>query len=398
MKADAVVFGLYETGLGVARSLGLEGISVIGIDHKKDLGFYSRYIKPYKCPHPIFEEDMFLSWIDNKFSSLNSKLPVFISSDDFLIAFSKNRDILSRYFLFNLPDTDTLEKISDKFRQYELAVQSGIHVPKTFVVNEVEDIYDIPEDVLYPLFIKGKDVNSWRKNISGNIKGFKVENQSELYKKAESILLKKVPIIIQELIIGNDLQHFKYCAYVSKSGKLLSEFTLQKIRQSPPHFGVGSVVISNKYPLLIKEGRKLFQNIGYRGIGSAEFKLDERDNILKLIEINPRYWQQNYLSTYCGINFPLINFNDLNSVESKMSTDYQTNVKWINRQLDFDSFLKYRKEKRLNYKQWRHSREGHRIYSDFLWKDPIPALYNIEFGWMLIKAPFKILKRISKEL
>jgi hypothetical protein len=51
---------LFETALGVIRSLGQKGIPVIGIDFKKDIGWYSRYAKPIKCPHPLQQEKEFI--------------------------------------------------------------------------------------------------------------------------------------------------------------------------------------------------------------------------------------------------------------------------------------------------------------------------------------------------
>ena len=58
-------------------------------------------------------------------------------------------------------------------------------------------------------------------------------------------------------------------------------------------------------------GKRFLESIGYRGIGSAEFKRDERDGELKLIELNPRYWQQAALAERCGVNFPLAQYLDL---------------------------------------------------------------------------------------
>ena len=394
MKFDAVVFGLYETGLGVARSLGSNGLKVVGIDHKKDIGWYSRYINPLKCPHPIIQEDDFLKWILTTFSrNKEKKIPVFFTSDDFLIAFSKNRKIFDDFFIYNLISHSFLNKIADKYQQALIAERAGIEIPKTYALTSVDDIAMIPSDINYPLFIKGRDVNVWRKKVSGSVKGFQVKNRIELQTTVSTLTSKNIPVIIQEVILGADKNHFKYSVYVSVSGKTLGEFTLQKIRQNPPHFGVGSVVESNYFPELIEIGRKLFKNIGYTGIGSAEFKKDDRDGNLKLIEINPRYWQQNYLATYCGVNFPYINYLDLMGFYFEAKNNYKTGVKWINRQLDFDSFLKYRKEKQLTFWGWRKSLQGKKIISDFFWDDPLPALYNIEFGMKLITAPYHLIKR-----
>ena len=391
---EAVVFGLFETGLGVIRSLGQKGIKVIGVDFKKDIAWYSRYVKPMLCPHPLKQEKEFIEWIDMNFKGLGHKCPVFFTSDDFLVAFSRNRAILSDYFLFNLVSHSLLEQIINKYSQYELAKEAGIDLPATWLIRNISDIEKIPQNINFPCFIKGQEVNSWRTEIHGSIKGFPVKDFQELREKVSNIVSKNVPVILQEVIEGPDTNHFKYCSYTSLSGEILAEFTLQKIRQNPVHFGVGAVVESIHKPELIQIGRKLFSGIGFTGIGSAEFKYDNRDGRLKLIEINPRYWQQNYLSTACGMNFPYLNYLDLLHESVAGIKDFKKGVKWVNSYMDFDSFLKYRREGILTFSEWRKSLKGEKVYHDFTWDDPVPVFYETGFGWKLVKAPLFIYKRL----
>jgi D-aspartate ligase len=395
-EMEAIVFDMFETGLGVIRSLGQKGIKVTGIDFKKDIGWYSRYVKALKCPHPLEQEKEFIKWIQSNFSAEKTKIPVFLTSDDFLSSFSRNREVLNDYFLFNLVDYTLLEHISNKYSQFLLASKAGIDLPSTWLISEPSDLEKISDNILYPVFIKGQDVNSWRKVISGNIKGFIVNNLQELHEKVNGIVAMDVPVILQEVIEGPDTNHFKYCSYTTSSGEILGEFTLQKIRQNPIHFGVGAVVESIHKPELIEIGRKLFSNIGFIGIGSAEFKFDNRDGKLKLIEINPRYWQQNFLSTACGMNFPYLNYLDLLQMSPEPVTDFKTGIKWVNRYMDFDSFIMYNKEGVLTFSEWRKTLRGKIVYSDFIWEDPFPALYEIGFGWKLLKAPWFLAKKIFK--
>ena len=141
-------------------------------------------------------------------------------------------------------------------------------------------------------------------------------------------------------------------------------------------------------------GTKLFKGLDFKGVGSAEFKLDNRDGVLKLIEINPRYWQQNYLPTACGMNFPLINYYDLTNQAITPITDFRSGIKWVNRYSDLASFLDYRREGSLTFREWRKSLRGPKIYSDFSLHDPIPALYEIGFGKKIFSFPKYLYKRL----
>lgn len=396
-EPEAVVFSQFETGLGVARSLGQKGIKVVCVDFKKDIAWYSRYVKPLICPHPLKEMTAFLGWVAQHFNKGGKKHPVFICSDDFLVSFSVNRLFLSDYFLFNLVDYGLLEQITDKHSQYLLAKQAEISQPETRIVRHQHDFGTINlKDMRFPVFIKGLEVNSWREKIGGTVKGFVAASPDELHLKALDILKQDVPIVIQEIIQGPDSSHFKYNVYVGLDGQIKAEFTLRKLRQNPIHFGVGAVVESYHDSDLMAEGRKLFKSIGFNGVGSAEFKRDEQDGQLKLIEINPRYWQQIYLSTACGINFPYINYCDLKGMPMATSPDFNAGIKWVNRYMDADSFLKYRKEGSLTFSAWRRSLKGKKVYADFTWDDPIPVLYEIGFGAKLVRMPGFFWKRLCR--
>jgi len=396
INPEAIVFGLFETGLGVIRSLGRAGINVIGIDYKRDVAWYSRFVKPFECPHPLTKERDFIDWIKEKFFDSRYKRPIFLTSDPFILVFAKYSDLMSKYFLLNIPDNETLIRISNKYQQFLLAQKAEINVPKTWLIRNKKDFDGIADEIDYPVFLKGCDVNSWRKSISSTIKGYKLNNDTDLKEVVLPIIEKEVPIILQEIIKGPDSNHFKYCCYISKSGKTLAEFTLQKIRQNPIRFGIGSVVKSVFYPDLIDRGRKLMKAINYSGVGSVEFKLDEIDGKLKLIEINPRYWQQNLLTYYCGLNFAYINYLDLVERDVDVKRSYRCDVLWVNMFSDFSSFLSYYRLKELSLLKWLKTLKGPKVYSTFDILDPLPILSEINWGLRLFKIPFCFLKTKKK--
>ena len=393
----ALILGMFETGLGVGRSLGKEGIKVYGLDFKKDIGFYSTYIKANLCPHPISDEEALLENLIVFSKSQTHKPALFVTSDDFLNFVAKFSVELKPYYLFNLPSSELINQISDKYKQFLLASNAGISLPATYKISSVANLEIILNELVFPVFIKALDVNIWRKLIGGTTKGFVVNDQSELKEKIALLVNKGLEIILQEIISGPDTQHFKYCTYIGVDGRILLEFTLRKIRQNPIRFGVGAVVESISYPELINEGRKLIQNIRYQGVGSAEFKLDTRDGKLKLIELNPRYWQQNSLATACGMNFPLIDYLEITSQNPIAATDFKKNIKWVNRYMDFGSFIQYHKEGELTFREWRKSLSGKKVYPDFRWDDPVPALYEIGFGLKLFKAPWFLYKKFLRK-
>lgn len=397
-QPKAFVLGLFETGLAVARALGRKGIDVQGYDFKKDIGFYSKYVEPKICPHPLLEGNKCFEFLAHEAQRLAHKPVLYITSDEFIPPIISNYEILGNHFLVRIPPVNVLRAVANKYKQYQLAMGASVSVPATVVIKNREELANntIP-DSSFPVFVKGIDSNAWRKRFGGSQKGFTFRTRQELLDKVGSILDSGVGAIAQELIAGPDTNHYKFCGYVDKTGELVAGFCLRKIRQNPIHFGVGSAVESIDNEELFELGKRFFLKIGYRGIGSAEFKFDEKDRKYKLIELNPRYWQQNILPEACGINFPLIQYLDLTSGLKDTYFRYKSGVKWVNIYSDFDSFLAYKREGSLTFMSWIRSLKGPKVFSDWAWDDPIPGLYEIRFGRRLIKIPRYLIRRLGRK-
>ncbi len=389
----AVVLDMYETGLGVGRSLGRKGIEVIGIDFRKDIGFYSRYIKALICPHPLNDIDSFLEFMICLSKKFKHKPVLFFTADEFVLAASRIRKELSSFFLFNIPPQDLIETIIDKRIQYKKAEEAGIPIPKTFSPQSIAELNEIHNQITYPVFVKACYSYMWKK-FFGAIKGFVVKNEKELFDTFKMLTEKKLPLMIQEIVQGPDTNHFKFCCYISRNGEILLSFTLQKIRQQPIRFGIGATVQSIHYPELVKVGKKYFSTIGYRGVGSAEFKLDQRDGKLKLIELNPRYWQQNILADKCGMNFPFIDYLETTGQEPKPIGNFRKGIKWINIYSDFDAFLNYRQERKITVNKWLSSLRGEKVYSDIALDDILPAFHEARLWKRIFRVPKYFYKKL----
>jgi predicted ATP-grasp superfamily ATP-dependent carboligase len=331
-------------------------------------------VEPSLCPDPLEEEDAFVEHLV-QIARIEEHRPVlFVTSDDFLLAIARNRERLEESFLLNLPATDLLESIADKYRQYELARGAGIPVPATFLVKNAANITELRQQVPFPVFVKAREVTSWRKAVGGHVKGFIADTPEELKTHLERLLDQGVAALVQDLIPGPDTNHFKACCYVSRRGEVVRAFALQKLRQQPPGFGFGSLVESVYDPAVLALGTRFLESIGYRGVGSAEFKRDDRDGELKLIELNPRYWQQNALAERCNVNFPVAQYMDLTGEVPAQAAAYEQNVKWVNMAADLDSFRVYRQRGELDLGAWITSLAGPKVYSNFAADDPVPGI------------------------
>ena len=193
--------------------------------------------------------------------------------------------------------------------------------------------------------------------------------------------------MVQSIIPGPNTNHFKVSAYIGRAGEPLAVFTLRKIRQCPTEFGVGTMVESVHYPELRDLGLQFFRRIGYRGIGSIEFKKDDRDGKLTMIELNPRLWHQNGLAADCGMSFPLIQYLDLSGQNPAPLTTFKEGVCWLDAMADFQSFCDYHSRGELSVWSWLRSISRARSFTIFAPDDMGPFFSASQYGLKLLKGP-----------
>jgi predicted ATP-grasp superfamily ATP-dependent carboligase len=128
------------------------------------------------------------------------------------------------------------------------------------------------------------------------------------------------------------------------------------------------------HPELLELGVRLFREIGYRGVGSAEFKYDERDREFKLIEINPRYWQQCALAEKAGMNIPLLDYREARGEAPEAITDWRAGEKWVSPVSDWETAREMHRLGALSYRAWIGSLRGAQL-SNFALHDPLPGLW-----------------------
>lgn len=392
----AFILSLFDTGLGAIRSLGRLGIPVIGIDCDPSMpGFKSKFCTAKLCPDPVHHSDELIRFLLNEGRRLEQPGILFPATDAFVLFLSRYRDDLKKYFRFALPSSNVLEAIVNKRRQYELAEQVGTPYATTFYPETMEDVQHIKNEVEYPAFIKPYYGHLWRERFGGNHKGFKIHTPQELVSRFKEIFPTGLQAMVQSLILGPNTNHYKVNVYMSIAGEPLAIFTLRKIHQYPTEFGVGVLVESIRYPELVDLGLKFFKGINYRGIGSIEFKKDERDGKLKMIELNPRLWWQNIQATACGINFPLIQYLDLTGQTPTPQTEFREGVKWLAAISDFQAFWDYFKRGELSPCSWIRSWIGAKAFSTFAWDDLGPFFKANEYGLKYIRAPLYALRNRS---
>lgn len=180
-NSAAIVLGASTNGLGVIRSLGREGIRVIGVDSNPHApGLASRFCEPLLARDPSVDPQALLKSLMDLGSKLSFKGVLYPTSDAYVLFASRFREQLSRYFLFAIPSEEVLECIVNKRKLYELAESLGVSYPATHFPGTIEEVVAIKDEIEFPAFIKPYYSHLWRKAFRN--KGFIVDNPIQLVK------------------------------------------------------------------------------------------------------------------------------------------------------------------------------------------------------------------------
>lgn len=216
-------------------------------------------------------------WSDLRKIIKKEKIDLVIPAlDPLLIKFAQNKkffDDLKVKILISPPETIFLTR--DKWKTYNL-LKNEVPMAKSFIDK---DKINIP----YPLFIKPRDG-------SGSLNAFKVNSQEELDFWYKNI---KKPII-QEYLEGKE---YTVDCLSDLKGNLLYCIPRERISTQAGVSTKGKIVKNKK----IKEiAEKIAQKIKF--VGPFFFQLKEKNGILKLTEINPRFGGGMPLSAAAGPN------------------------------------------------------------------------------------------------
>jgi predicted ATP-grasp superfamily ATP-dependent carboligase len=242
-STPAIVLGMSVNGLGVVRSLGRQGVPVFGLDSEPGrYAMATRYAQCLVCPDAKKEPEALFQFLKDLIAKNGGQAVLFPTSDKHNEFVHEWREKLAPFAKFSIPPYPLMKQLLSKQGQYELAQQYQVPIPATFSPKSMADVEKMMVSLKYPVIIKGLDTVTWREKF-GDQKAIVVDSQDQLIKHYREIFTEnRLQTVVQEIIEGDDTKHHKFCAYINRDGKTLLSFTLQKVRQFPCHFGIGSSV------------------------------------------------------------------------------------------------------------------------------------------------------------
>ena len=305
----AIVLGSHVTALGVIRLLGRRGITTFTLDGRGDLVVRSRWFRPLG---ETIEESRDPAALASFLDRLPFERAVLVPCNDtWALAVAALPETVRERFPSSVAPLPALERLVDKARFAETVRELGVPHPRTVVLDDVSDLSRVGDAEISRFFLKPRD--SERFNARYSRKAFRVRDRAEAEARFRQATADGFELLIQEYVRGPPDRHVFLDGFVDRDGRLRALFARRRLRMFPPDFGnstaMVSVPVADVSPAA-ESVRRLVDGLAYRGMFSAEFKLDEADGEFRILEMNARAWWFVGFAGACGVDMPLLAYRD----------------------------------------------------------------------------------------
>lgn len=384
--------------LAAARSLGKAGIPVYASGRSGCRAMHSRHCR-LALPVPDGMEAQ-QYWEQILISEPDPKLVgcvILVGCDESLDFVEKRAEALRQRFIVEEFRPELRQAMLDKLDTLVLARQAGVPTPNFWAVETAEDVLAIRDELRFPVMVKPLNSLAFMEEFGRKL--FIVrEDFAEVVEKVWLCRERGHKIMVVEMIPGPDSLLSSYYTYRTAKGLLLYNYTKSVIRRWPVNRGGACFHQSEWLPETAEMGRRMFDGIGWQGIGNVEFKRDTRDGQLKIIEVNGRLTAGHPLVTRGGAPIDVMIYCHLTGQELPHFGSYSQTLRQWDPLRDFMAFLQLRRAGELGFRGWLRSIFAQKIILPyFCFDDPRPGLS--EAGAMfakLARAPLAMRQRAGQ--
>jgi D-aspartate ligase len=276
-----------------------------------------------------------------------------------------------------------IEMMVDKVKFYRFAQENNFPITKTFFLCSREDAEEAARNLCFPIIVKPPyRPPAWRQHVSA--KAFKVRDANELLSVYDDCHMWTDVLIAQEWIEGPDTNHITCNCYFGSDSEPLVTFTSRKLRQWPRKTGQGCYGEAYKDDRVACETVRLYQSVGFRGLGYLEMKRDQNTGNYYIIEPNVgRPTGRSATAEANGVELIYTMYCD--AVGRPLPPNREQtrgDVKWIYLRQDIQSALVSWWRGEITLREWWQSMRGPKWFAIFSWADPRPFWYDL---WLTIR-------------
>ena len=258
-------------------------------------GYFSRYpakrlIWPSYMKNPMAFEKKLLEFLRS--NEIDITLSVGDISSEIL---SKNREEISKYTRVTVPEYSKFLEVSDKLKLMKFCMKNDIPCPVTYDLDEHENS-DAIREIGFPAIVKP------RRGL-GALGVKRMDSLENLEENLPELNNKYGPLLIQEFIPQEGGTQYQAEAFLDRDSKMKVCMVIEKPRFFPVHGGTSTANVTVHKPEIVRTCKKLLEGIGWTGTADVDLILDPRDNVVKVLEINPRVTAGIKIGFAAGIDY-----------------------------------------------------------------------------------------------
>ena len=341
------------TGLQTARILSARGVPVTGIAADRH-HFCARTRAVERVVESPTTGDDLIATLERLGPSLGEPAFLVPCSDGSVLTISASRDRLAPWYRFVLPAHDLVERLVDKIAFTELAQARGLAIPPTRILRDRADAEAAARTLDYPVVLKpGVKTADWQAATKAKV--FRVESAAELLSTYDRCAGWTDALIAQSWVDGSYTDLFTANVYFDRASVPQITFITQKIRQWPVETGTGCLGVEVRNDAVRDATVRMFQDVGYQGIGYLEMKHDPRTGQYLIIEPNiGRPTGRSATAERAGVEFLLTAYRDaLGQPLPDARTQRYRGVKWIYLRHDLQASVVAARAWRVSMRAWR---------------------------------------------
>jgi predicted ATP-grasp superfamily ATP-dependent carboligase len=315
-----ITTGMARTCLAAVRSLGKQGLEVtVGEEGHFPLAALSRYCRrTVRYTSPERDPEAFLSWLRGHLERERYDVAMPVDQYTFYL-FSKNRDELATWAKIPVAPFPVFQRAYDKAMTFQAALTAGIPCPKTYFVSTRQEVATLAQHATFPLVIKPR-IGSGSRAIAY------VHDADELLSQWDRIHREQPCPLIQEYIPPGG-EALGVSLLFNQENKPRALFVHKRLREYPLSGGPSTLRESVTRPQVAQLAIRLLRALNWYGLAMVEFKVDPRDGVPKLMEINPKLWGSINLAVASGVDFPTLLYRLATRGDVEPVFDYRVGVR-----------------------------------------------------------------------
>lgn len=377
MIQRVVIFGGHIQALGLARQVKARGIEVVIVtDNGCSVARFSCAVDR-TIVAPI--EDWTLEI--EKLELPNKGTLLFPTNDEAVEMLCGRYEEYKEWFALGVPEPRVIELFNDKRRAYRFAEASGVHCPKCWYPDTMEEVEALSEKLPYPVVVKPAVMYSFHATFGK--KAFRCDDAASLKATYARIAAKGYPLetlVVQEFLDGG-AKNLYSCGVMAAGGEIIVSMQANRIRQNPMDFGNSTTyAICCFVPQIQEQTEALLRMTNYSGVGEVEWMWDAKAQQYKFLEINTRAWKWHTISNQLGFSFigALIDWFDKDKFDIRNHKfEMNSPVAWCERLTDWAVIAKEMIHGRMTMKEVCASYKIKHESAVWSWKDPLPAIMYV---------------------